>query len=155
MSRLLPARAHSVLKDIQGGADCYLSQEGALATAYLERFGRCVPVEPQLVSWLAAKGYLQEARSTRFNEYRFRMTSRGRAALRRTEAQKRLIKLPFTPEQRLLLLVLPISWLLGTAATVFAAEVGLEARAWSSVLGGLAMCLPLILVFAWSRWRGW
>lgn len=153
--RLLPEVAYALLTEMQRGSQCYLVRNETGETAYLELNGRCWPVDAQLVVWLVTKQYLRLRGSDRVATHMVQFTPRGRAALRSRKHKANGWRPPFTREQRLLLATLPLCWILGTAATVFAAEIGLTPSGWTNILNGIAICLPLLVVYGFVRWRGW
>jgi hypothetical protein len=147
--------AYSLLTEMQRGSQCYLVTNQKGETAYLELNGRCWPVDAQLVIWLISKKYLRLRSCDRVGSQAVLLTPRGRAALNTRLNSANGWRPPFTREQRLLLATLPLCWILGTGATVFAAEIGLTPSGWSNILNGIAICLPLLIVYAFVRWRGW
>lgn len=153
--RLLPEVGYSLLTEMRRGSQCYLVSGQSNETAYLELNGRCWPVDAQLVVWLVSKNYLRLRSSDRVATQAVLLTSRGRAALNTRQHNANGWRPPFTREQRMLLATLPLCWILGTAATVFAAEIGLAPNGWTNILNGIAICLPLLIVYVFVRWRGW
>ena len=151
----LPEAARMVLFEVGQGARCLIQNDLQIRVAYLESHGRRWAIEVSVVQGLVSRGYLRPRNRNRGEQQIFTLTAKGRAAYRSMTVGSKQRWLPWTPLQRLQLVLLPVCYLLGQATTVVLTEVGVTSSWMLGSSAALAMSLPLVLAYLWARWRGW
>ena len=153
MANRFPSGARDIVLALGRGARCYTRSTAAIDSAYLEQHGRITPIDLQELHGLVVAGYLRAKRHSG-PEQQFTMTAKGRSAYRALTRPSWYRWLPWTPQQRLQLAILPVCFVCGMMAQVMLSELAHWSDSWTRIGSTGAMLLPLLLVFLWQRWHG-